>query len=120
VLASFNKDAHDEVGHLARDSSSQVVVEVERVFDRNELGRPFLAATEGWSHVAEHAQLTLPGPIQKCAQCFDEHEYSYFNWGCAGAVARMSQQGGAKNYNGGHISKYNVGCMQRPPRKSRL
>jgi len=35
------------------------------------------------------------------------------------AVAKMSQQG-SKITRGGHIFKYNVGCMRQPPRKSRL
>ena len=31
-------------------------------------------------------------------------------------VARISQQGGQKS-QGGHICKYNIECMQQPPRK---
>ena len=36
------------------------------------------------------------------------------------AVARMSQQGGPKITRGGHIFKYNIRCMQQPPRKKSL
>jgi len=33
------------------------------------------------------------------------------------AVARMAQQGGKSHNGGGHIFKYNVGCVQQLPRR---